>query len=112
VEYVAKTHASKEAVWLKSFVKEIMGQDIRSLTIMADNQRAIALAKDNKFYMRTKHIDLRYHFIREAVESKKVEMKYILTSKNVADIFTKLLPKPKFQQFAEMLGLVMMKESE
>jgi hypothetical protein len=73
-----------------------MEQDIRSLTIMADNQRAIALAKDNKFHTITKHINLQYHFICEAVESKKVVMKYIPTSENVANIFIKPLPKPKF----------------
>jgi hypothetical protein len=57
-EYVAKTHASKEGVWLKSFVKEVAGIDVGALTIEADNQGAITLAKDNKFHARTKHIDL------------------------------------------------------
>jgi hypothetical protein len=111
-EYVTETHASKEAVWLKSFVKEITGQDIGSLTIMTDNQGAIALAKDNKFHARTKHIDLRYHFICEAVKNKKVVMKYIPTSENVANIFMKPLLKPKFNQFVKMPGLAMMKESK
>jgi hypothetical protein len=78
----------KEAVWLKGFVKEIRGHNIESLTIMANNQGAIALAKDNKFHARTKHIDLQYHFICEAVENKKVEIKYIPMSENIADIFT------------------------
>jgi hypothetical protein len=57
-EYVAETHASKEGVWLKSFVKEITGMDVGALTIKADNQGAIALAKDNKFHAKKKHIDL------------------------------------------------------
>ena len=77
---------------------------------MADNQGAIALAKDNKFHSRTKHIDLRYHFIREAVEARKIKMKYIPTSENVADIFTKPLARPKFVEFVGMLGLATMKE--
>ena len=55
-----------------------------------------------------KHIDLRYHFIREAVEDGKVKMEYIPTADNVADIFTKALPKPRFQQFVALLGLAMM----
>ena len=66
---------------------------------MADNQGAIALTKDNKFHMRTKHIDLRYHFVHEAVEDGKITMKYISTSENVANMFTKALPKPKFTKF-------------
>jgi hypothetical protein len=72
---------------------------------MGDNQGAIALAKDNKFHSRTKHIDLWYHFIREAVDNGKIVMKYIPTTDNVADIFTKALAKPKFKHFAELLGL-------
>ena len=107
-EYVAETHASKEGIWLKGFVNEIMGGEVGALTIMGDNQGAIALAKDNKFHARTKHIDLRYHFIREAVENGKIKMNYIPTSENVADIFTKPLPRPKFIEFVGKLGLAML----
>jgi hypothetical protein len=74
-EYVAETHAAKEDIWLRSFIREIVGKDRDPLTIMADNQGAIALAKDNKFHSRTKHIDLRYHFIREAVKGVPVSKK-------------------------------------
>ena len=70
-----------------------------------DNQGAIALAKDNKYHARTKHIDLRYHFIREAVEDKKIFVKYIPTEDNVADIFTKPLARLKFEDFVSKLGL-------
>jgi hypothetical protein len=67
----------KEGIWLKTFVKEVMGDDVGSLTVMADSQGAIALAKDNKFHVRTKHIDLCYHFIHEVVKNGKIVMKYI-----------------------------------
>ena len=69
------------------------------------HQGTIALAKDNKFHARTKHIDLRYHFIREAVEDGKIVVKYVPTDDNVLDVFTKALPKPKFQKMVELLGL-------
>ena len=75
------------------------------LNINCDNQGAIALAKDNKFHARTKHIDIRYHFIREAVEDGKILVKYIPTDDNTADIFTKPLAKQKFRHFVELLGL-------
>ena len=104
-EYVAQTHAAKEAIWLRSFMSEITGEHAKALTISCDNQSAIALAKDNKFHTRTKHIDLRYHFIREAVEDGRINVKYIPTDVNVSDIFTKALPKPKFQRMVELLGL-------
>ena len=104
-EYVAQTHAAKEGIWLRSFISEIRGEEEKPLTISCDNQGAIALAKDNKFHARTKHIDLRYHFIREAVEERKIKVKYIPTDDNVSDIFTKALPRPKFRRMVELLGL-------
>ena len=92
------------------FVKEITRQKVEPLTIKADNQGAIALAKDNKFHAQMKHINLHYHFVREAVEQGKVKMEYIPMSKNVADIFTKALVKLKSLEFIGKLGLVMVKE--
>ena len=58
VEYVAQTHAAKEGIWLRSFIKEIQGGEEKLLTISCDNQGAIALAKDNNFHARMKHIDI------------------------------------------------------
>ena len=104
-EYVAETHAAKEGIWLRSFIKEIMGIERDPLTLKADNQGAIALAKDNKFHARTKHIDLRYHFIREAVDDGKIKMEYIPTIENVADIFTKPLVRSRHEELVAKLGL-------
>ena len=104
-EYIAQTHAAKEALWLRSFIDEVRGTGGGPITINCDNQGAIALAKDNKFHSRTKHIDLRYHFIREAVEDEKIVVNYVPTDENVSDALTKALPRPKFTRFIEMLGL-------
>ena len=104
-EYIAQAHAAKEALWLRSFISEIRNESARAITINSDNQGAIALSKDNKFHLRTKHIDVRYHFIREAVEDGKVSVVYIPTDDNPADIFTKPLAKTKFRRFVELLGL-------
>ena len=65
----------------------------------------VLLAKDNKFHVRTKHINLRYHFIHEVVEDGKIQVKYVLMDDNISDIFTKPLPRPKFAKFVELLGL-------
>jgi hypothetical protein len=104
-EYIALTHAAKEALWIRSFVNELRGTMPLPIQVNCDNQGALALAKDNKFHSRTKHIDLRYHFIREAVEDNKIEISYIPTDENVSDIFTKALARPKFVRFVERLGL-------
>jgi len=104
-KYIAQTHTAKEALWLRSFVKEIRDAQNGPLTINADNQGVIALAKDNKFHLRTKHINLWYHFIQEAFKDKKININYIPTNDNIVDIFTKPLAKQKFRHFVEMLGL-------
>jgi hypothetical protein len=104
-EYIAQTHAAKELIWLRAFLGELTIPFSEPTTLHCDNQGAIALSKDNKFHARTKHIDIRYHFIREAVENKKIHMHYVPTDDNVADIFTKPLAKPKFEKFVKMLGL-------
>ena len=104
-EYIAQTHTAKEVIWIRSFIDEIQGRQSGAIEMLCDNQGAIALAKDNKFHARTKHIDLRHHFIREAVEEDKITMTYILTGENVVDIFTKALARPKFEGFVKKLGL-------
>jgi hypothetical protein len=104
-EYVAQNHAAREALWLRNFINEVTNQATGPVTIFSDNQGAIALAKDNKFHARTKHIDIRYHFIREAVQDKKLCMQFIPGTENPADIFTKALPKAIFVKFVEKLGL-------
>jgi hypothetical protein len=93
-------------LWIRTFVGELRGEMDRPITLHSDNQGAIALSKDNKFHARTKHIDVRYRFIREAVENGKLSVVYIPTDENPADIFTKALAKVKFGRFVELLGLV------
>jgi hypothetical protein len=104
-EYIAQTHATKELIWLRTFLGELTTPFSEPTILHCDNQGAIALSKDNKFHARTKHIDIHYHFIHEAVEDHKVFMHYIPTDENVVDIFTKPLAKPKFEKFVKMLGL-------
>ena len=87
-EYVSLTHTAKEALWVWSFVSKILGKPTGTIPINCNNQGAIALSKDNKFHGRTKHIDLRYHFIWECIEDGKVTMDYIPSNENMSDIFT------------------------
>ena len=104
-EYIAQTHVAKEALWLHSFLWELCSAPNDPLILNCDNQEAIALAKDNKFHVHTKHIDVCYHFIHKAVEDGKVVVQYIPTGDNVSDIFTKPLTKAKFQELTELLRL-------
>jgi hypothetical protein len=104
-EYIAGAHAAREILWLRILFDEI-GLDTTTPTLLrCDNQSAIALCKDSKFHARTKHIDIRYHFIREAVNEGKILMKYIPGEENPADILTKALRRPKFESFLNVLGV-------
>ena len=67
---------------------------------------AIALTRDHQYHARTKHIDIRFHFIRWVVEDKKIKLVYCPTEDMVADVLTKALPSPKVKHFASALGLL------
>ena len=75
------------------------------LPICDDNQGAIFVASNPVTERRTKHIDIRYHFVRELIEEGKIEVLYIPGEHNPADMFTKSLARVKFEYFRGMLGL-------
>ena len=104
-EYIAATHAAKEILWLRALLTELGRPPTGPTTLHVDNQSAIAIAKDPKFHARTKHIDVRYHFIRDVVRSAKVAVTYIPTNENLADAFTKPLPRTKFEIATSRMGL-------
>ena len=95
-EYMACTEAVKEAIWLKGIARE-MGIDQKSVTLHCDSQSALHLSKNQVFHERTKHIDVRLHFIRDIISEGKVEMAKICTEENPADMLTKVLPTSKFR---------------
>jgi hypothetical protein len=92
----------REALWLRTLLAELDIQASTPITLCCDNQSAIALCKDTKFHAHTKHIDICYHFIHEAVTDEKITHSYMLTSD---DLLTKGLARPKFEGFLNKLGL-------
>jgi hypothetical protein len=105
-EYVAATHGMKEALWLRSLLSELFGPISEATTLFSDNQAAIALTKDHQYHARTKHIDVRYHFIRWVIERGSLRLVYCPTEDMVADALTKALPSAKVKHFAAGLGLL------
>ncbi|GJY71914.1 hypothetical protein Tco_0475617 [Tanacetum coccineum] len=103
-EYMALTEAVKESIWLKGLLIEL-GVNLRSVVVNCDNQSAIHLSRNAMFHERTKHINVRYHFIREIVESKEIGVAKIGTKDNAADAFTKVVPGPKFKYCMKILGV-------
>jgi len=104
-EYMALTHATKETVWLRALLGELGFHQGDPSTIFEDNQSCIALARNPVHHARTKHIDIRHHYIREKLESGEVTLRYVNTKEMVADAFTKPLPKPQFEFLVGLMNL-------
>ena len=104
-EYVAMTDAMKEANFLRQLLADMTGSERQVVRLYADNQSAIKLSENPVQSKRTKHIDIRYHFIRLQVEDGIVNVEYIPTNENVADMFTKPLSKVKLLEFEMIRGV-------
>jgi ATP-binding cassette subfamily B (MDR/TAP) protein 1 len=103
-EYVAIAEAGKEMVWLKGLLEEL-GKKQQNCALHSDSQSAIHLAKNPAFHSRTKHIPMRYHYIRELVENEVLKMMKILGSENPADMLTKSVPIGKLKLCLASVGL-------
>ena len=105
-EYMALSEAAQEAVWLKTFLSELGETSISdAVKIYEDNQGSIALAENSAFHKRTKHIDTRYHFVREKVEDNAVILEYVSTLDMLADIMKKPIPATQFCVLRSKLGI-------
>ena len=104
-EYVALSAATQEAIWLRRLLTDV-GESLEDPTVInEDNQGAIAMAKNPVGHARTKHIDIRYHFVREGVQNGAIILKYVATGEMIADILTKPLPKHPFEKLIMDLGM-------
>uniref|UniRef100_A0A2N9G6Q3 CCHC-type domain-containing protein n=1 Tax=Fagus sylvatica TaxID=28930 RepID=A0A2N9G6Q3_FAGSY len=104
-EYVAVTEAGKEMVWLQGFLEEL-GQRQKKGILHSDSQSAIFLAKNPAFHSRTKHIQLRYHFIRSLLDGGQLTLEKILGAKNPADMLTKGVTIEKLKLCSTSVGLL------
>jgi hypothetical protein len=103
-EYMALSDCSRQAVWIKNIQTELGFKD--SITpICADNEGGIFIANNPVQERRTKHIDVKYHHVRDLIEEKRIEIFWVPTDDNPADMFTKNLGHIKFLKFRSMLGL-------
>lgn len=104
-EYIAASICVRELVWIGNLLCEILSLKNLKTTLYMDNQSAIRLIKNPEFHKRSKHIDVRYHFIREKYDDKLFFLNYISTENMLADIFTKPLPAQKFNFLVAKLGV-------
>lgn len=105
-EYVALSETCKEMSWLKRISKEMKINVPAVTTIFTDSQSAMNMINNQKFSNRTKHIDIKYHFVKDQVMTGEVKLEYVSTDKNIADMLTKPLGATKIAQLREAAGLI------
>jgi hypothetical protein len=101
-EFIALTEVTKEVLWLTYFLEEL-GIDFEVPVIYTDSRSAMEWSKNASNHQRTKHVALKYFFIRDEVANKKVKIAYVSTKDNVADILTKSTTKAIFKRLQPML---------
>lgn len=103
-EYIAAAEAVKELIWLGRLFEEMTGESVCP-ALCVDNQSAIKLIGNPGMHRRTKHIDVRYHFIRDEKRKKTFTLKYVGTQQQAADFLTKGLSKDKLERNKEAVGV-------
>lgn len=104
-EYHAPLNAAPEAIFLRQLLNELGQTNLESVKVYGDNQGALALAKNQVFGGRLRHLKLKEHAVRDHVKNKDIEVVYIATKEMIADIFTKALPKPQFTKHRTNMGM-------
>lgn len=104
-EYIAASWAVKEAIWLQCFGRELDPDIEQPVVLWIDNQSAMNLASNDGYNQRTKHIDVRYHHLREVIEKGTIELSYVPTNENASDVLTKAVPGPKTKSCSLLMGL-------
>ncbi|GJX44759.1 hypothetical protein Tco_0261435, partial [Tanacetum coccineum] len=106
-EYIALSGCCAQILWMRSQLRDY-GFAFNKIPMYCDNQSAIALCCNSVQHSRSKHIDIRHHFIKEQVERKVVELYFVETKYQLADIFTKALPRERFATLLPLLGVKQM----
>ena len=104
-EYMALSSAAQEAVWVQELNSDLRNQQSQPILILEDNQSAISMAKNPQFHGRSKHINIKYHFIQEQVNSGKIRLEYCPTEEMLADMLTKGIGSEKFEKLRRLCGM-------
>jgi hypothetical protein len=103
-KFIAVTEASKELLWLKRLVCEL-GFKQDKYVLFCDNQSAIHLSKNASFHSRSKHIEVRYHWIQNMLSSKQLQLEKVHTDDNGADMLTKVVTRAKLDVCRRLTGM-------
>jgi hypothetical protein len=104
--YMTACEACTEALWIRKLISDLFDQIPESTIIHCDNQSCIRLSEYPVFHESSKHIEIKYYFIRDKVQEGEVKLEYIPTDENTTDILTKPLSRIMFAYFREKMGIV------
>lgn len=104
-EYIAAAECCTQIIWMKQMLKDMHIQFEDPILIFCDNTSAISISKNPVMHSKTKHIPIKYHFLREQVANQAVQLSYIPSKEQIADIFTKPLPTAQFEYLRQKLGV-------
>jgi hypothetical protein len=105
-EYIAGATAACQGVWLSRLLADLVNAKVIAPLLYIDNKSALALAKNPVLHERSKHIDVRFHFIRDCISSGVIETDYIRTGDQLADLLTKPLPRERLLELRGRSGVV------
>ena len=105
-KYIAATHAAKQILWHQLLFNKLEIPQPKTSILFLDNQAAITISHHPEFHTQTKHIDIAHHFLRDLVESGMIEVIYIQTCENLADVFMKGLLKPLHEDLTTGIGVI------
>jgi len=105
-EYVATSWCVCHVIWLRNLFSKMDLEQLGATVIQVDNKSAIELAKNPVNHERSRHIDVRFHFIRDHVKKGSVELVHVTSQDQVADIFTKPIPKVLFDKYKKVIGMM------
>jgi len=104
-EYIAASTATTQALWLSRLLAELLGRGVEVVELKMDSKSALALAKNPVFHEKSKHIRIKYHFLKSCLEDGTIKAEHLSTTDQLADILTKSLGKAKFQEMRGRIGL-------
>ncbi|GJT86064.1 hypothetical protein Tco_1067781 [Tanacetum coccineum] len=105
-EFVAATTCACQVLWLRRMLEYIGLTKEKGTIVNCDNMSTIKLSKNSVMHNRSKHIDVRYYFLRDLVNDGAIELRYCNTLAQVADIMTKPLKVDRFEKLQDMIGMV------